>query len=273
MKNFIKLFIACAFLVSCGDFEEVIYDGVNGQTLAFFNQSSSPLEVEINTTNTVDVEIGVSTLSTSERTVNVSADEASTADAAMYSFSGTVTIPANKYFGTLTVTGIDEGLTTESKTLILNLEDANGIIASSTSHTVTLVEVCPVRSDYMVGDYQIADISAVVGPGNGTSNFNPGVVTLSASTPTSRTFNVSILPAFRGPVDVTLNLVCNTLILADADPSLSCGGGIPYIFTNAGALNSTYDLTTDQTFIINYTEDPNGSCGGPFTSSFQLTKI
>ncbi|WP_298422378.1 hypothetical protein [uncultured Kordia sp.] len=275
MKNFIKLFIACAFLVSCGDFEETIYDGVGGATLAFFDASSSSLEVEINQTNTTTVTIGVSTLSSVERTVAVSADAASTADAAMYSFSSTVTIPANEYFGTLTVTGIDAGLTTDSRSLILNIDDSPGITGSTDSHTVTLVEVCPIPADYMIGDYQIADGVAVIGPGNGTSNFDPGVVTLTASSASSRSFTNAVLPAFRGPITVTVSLVCGKLILADTDPSIACADpDIAYILGTAGDNNSDYDLSSDQTFTIFYTEDPNASCGGPYLlSSFTLTKI
>ena len=42
---------------------------------------------------------------------------------------------------------------------------------------------------------------------------------------------------------------------------------------DAGANNSSYDLSSDLNFTIFYTEDPLGSCGGPFLSSFSLTKL
>lgn len=273
MKKIAILFIGALFMfTSCEETESPIYDG--SQTLAYFNGTASSLEVEINDTNTVDISVGASTISSSARTVNVSVDADNTsATAGMYSFPATVTIPANEFFGTLTVTGIDDGLTTSPETLTIKIDSFDAGVISPETHTISLVEVCPISDTYMVGDYQIDDALAQIGPANGTSNFESGVVTLTAATATSRTFTVAVLPAFRGPIEITISLVCNTLILTDTDPNLTCNGTDAYIYTSAGADNGSYDASSDQTFTVFYSEDPNGSCGGPFLSSFTLTKI
>lgn len=273
MKKFAILFIGALFMfTSCEETEAPIYDG--SQTLAYFNGTTSDLPVEINGSATVNIEVGASTISTSDRTVTVSIDtDNSTADAAIYSVPTSVVIPANEYFGTLTVTGTDNGLTTDAQTLTLQIDGIDGGVASPLTHTVTIVEVCPIPADYLVGDYQIADVSAAIGPANGTENFAAGTVNITAATETSRTFNNGVLPAFAGTSDVTINLICNTLVLAELSPGLTCNGTDSYIFIDAGANNSSYDLSSDLNFTIFYTEDPLGSCGGPFLSSFSLTKL
>ena len=279
MKNFIKLFIACAFLVSCGDFEEVIYDGVNGQTLAFFDGTSSALEVEINDSNTVELTVGVSTLSTSDRTVSLSADAASTADAAMYSFSSTVTIPANQYFGTLTVTGIDAGLTTDAKTLILNIEDSAGIVGSSTSHTVSIVEICPIPATFASGMYTLDFVSG----GIGAAGFAPALGTgisvelVVGSSSTERTFNAKCYPSFgfsNPPTDFSFNLVCgetvsNGLVAGQAS-GVGCGGSIAF---GPGPSNGTYTVGDDTSITLIFAEDTEEICGSVATTTYTLTKI
>ncbi|WP_430412017.1 hypothetical protein [Kordia sp.] len=270
MKNFIKLFIACAFLVSCGDFEEVIYDGVNGQPIAFFDETSSTIEVEINQTNSGEVKIGVSTLSSSDRTITVSADAASTADPAMYSFNSTVTIPANEYFGTLTVTGIDEGLTTAGRTVLLNVEDSSGIVGSTASHTLTLVEVCPTPDTYMLGQYMLQDTSGL--------NFTDETVTIVSTGPNSRRFQATWYPgfAFATVVDIDVNLICNQFSIQDVDDvNVSCTqGNPPFIILTAPAPadRSNYDLSSDTVLTVNYLFDPENSCGTAI-ETLTLTKI
>ena len=111
------LVIALAFQ-ACEPTESPIYDG--SQTLAYFDGTSATLEVEINSQGSITVPVGVSTLSSTDRTINVSANaSATTATAGQYSFSGTATIPANSYTGSFEVTGIDDGLTTAGVTLTL----------------------------------------------------------------------------------------------------------------------------------------------------------
>ncbi len=133
-------------------------------------------------------------------------------------------------------------------------------------------------TDYFVGDYVLADVDGTIGPGNGTENFGSGVVTLTVDpfNPNARLFSAGILPAFNPEIElisIEFSTDDNTVILGNVDPSLACGAGAPpYIYVSAGAANRTeWDICNDQFITINYTEDPNGSCGGPYVSSFSLT--
>lgn len=131
---------------------------------------------------------------------------------------------------------------------------------------------------FLVGDYMIQDVSATIGPGNGTENFESGTVSISIdpSDSNKRTFIVNVLPAF-SPEGEEIILEINgdgSISMNDVDPSVSCGGGIAYILTNAGSNNSVISSCDDNDFIvINYVEDPLSSCSGPYNSSFSLTKL
>jgi hypothetical protein len=48
MKNIIKLLMVVVLFAACDDTESVVFDSVNGQTLASFGASSSDLQVIIN---------------------------------------------------------------------------------------------------------------------------------------------------------------------------------------------------------------------------------
>jgi hypothetical protein len=150
--------------------------------------------------------------------------------------------------------------------------------SSIVSHRVTIPcsnpEVLP--SDYFVGEYVLADLNAVLGPGNGTENFASGTYTLTidASNPNIRRFDCAILPAFNPalqPIALTFTLD-NVVSLGNVFSGIGCTAP-EYIYADAGAANSSWDVCNDQFITINYTEDVNASCGGPFTSSFTLTKV
>jgi hypothetical protein len=149
---------------------------------------------------------------------------------------------------------------------------------SIVSHRVTIPcsnpEVLP--SDYFVGEYVLADLDAILGPGNGTENFASGTYTLTidASNPNIRRFDCAILPAFNPtlqPIALTFTLD-NVVSLGNVFSGIGCSAP-EYIYGDAGAANSSWDVCNDQFIIINYAEDVNTSCGGPFTSSFTLTKV
>jgi hypothetical protein len=140
-----------------------------------------------------------------------------------------------------------------------------------------VVTTNPVDDMFLVGDYLIQDVLASIGPGNGTENFPNGTVTLNVdpSDSSRRIFFSNVLPAFNSELEeIILQINTDgTISINDVDPSLSCDTINPYIITNAGANNSSIDSCGDNEFIvINYTEDPLASCGGPFDGSFSLTK-
>lgn len=168
--------------------------------------------------------------------------------------------------------------------VVLTAVDAAGVTvgvgSSITSHRVTIPcsnpEVLP--DTYFVGDYTIADVVATIGPGNGTENFAAGTVTLAVdpTNPNRRFFMSGALPAFNGEIETVFMEFStdNVVYLGDVDPTLSCGGGVPYTFGAADIADATpWDICNDNSIVVVYTEDPFGSCGGPFTSSFSLTKL
>lgn len=135
-------------------------------------------------------------------------------------------------------------------------------------------EVLP--SDFLVGTYMIEDVTGVIGPGNGTTNFAPGVVTITvdAFNPNVRLFNVAVVPAFNPAIQpVSLELTeDDRIVMGDIFSGIGCGP-IQYIYTEAGEDNSFWDICSDDFVLVNYTEDANASCGGPWVSTFSLTKV
>lgn len=150
------------------------------------------------------------------------------------------------------------------------------------THRVTIPCLNPavIPADFFTGSYTIADVSANVGPENGTENFAGGAVKLSVD-PTNanaREFRSGVLPAFNAEIEI-INITFvtgdNVVTLGDVDPNLSCDGTTLYIYTAESTANNTpWDICAgDNSILINYVEDPNASCGGPYMSSFSLTKI
>lgn len=283
MKNFRILFMLAAtvlFFVACEKTEPIIFDG--GQTLAFFNKDASKLAVSIGATGTDTIKVGVTTLSDKPRTVKVLiVDSLTTADPANYTIENLeVTIPAGKYFGNLIINGTDNSVTIQPELIGLKLVSITGTgILSKENHTVSVFQVCDVPDTFLVGQYKIEDVLATTGPGNGTSNFETSVVDISVGeVPTDRVFDVTVFPGFGVPTrTVTISLICNNFVLQPVNTLLACDGVTDLIYTaatDAGAPNATYDLQNIQNeYIITYSEDTDGSCGGPFVSSFKLTKI
>jgi|GEM_PF-3508656 len=175
------------------------------------------------------------------------------------------------------VTSFDITITSTSSGVGVGVDDT-----SITTHRVTIPcsnpDVLP--SDYFVGDYEIADVDATIGPGNGTENIGSGVVTLTVdpNNPNRRLFEASILPAFTGGALVPFSLefdVDNDVVSLGgfSGSGLSCSGP-EYGFTGAAAdASGPWDVCNDQSITIQYVEDPLVGCGGPYAASFSLTKV
>ena len=159
-----------------------------------------------------------------------------------------------------------------------------GVDPNSTTSTVRYRVNIPcsnpaaLPSDYFVGDYAIADVVAALGPGNGTENFASGTVTLTVdpTNPNRRVFQSGVLPAFNAELEtIILDFTADNVVsINDVDPSLSCGGGVPYTFAAAAIADSTpWDICNDNSITVVYSEDVSASCGGPFVASFSLTKL
>ena len=141
MKNIIKIICITFLLVSCGDFEPVVYDSVNGQTGLGFT---------VSTTNVVVPQEGVTVMvsaqstktSTSDRSFNVTVDESSTGSSSDYTI-GSLTIPAGEYDGALSVTfdnfdGLEDLVT---NSLVLNIEISGDVaVVGSAKTTINYVK-------------------------------------------------------------------------------------------------------------------------------------
>lgn len=278
MKNLIKIIIVCLFMSSCGDEELVIYDPATGQTLAFFETGNTTLEIEINDSNTAMIKVGVSTISSADRTLSISVDDSSTATPAMYSFNSTVTIPANGYFGVIEFTGIDSGLTSEGAILTLNIDPIDGGVVSSQNHTINLIEICPVEASFGTGMYTLDFVSGGIGAAGFAPALGTGIAVelVNGVGTTERTFNVKCYPSFgfsNAPADFSFNLVCGTTIangLLDGQISgVGCGGSIAFGPSGAG----TYTVGDDTTMTLVFAEDTEEICGSAATTTYTLTKI
>lgn len=284
-NNLFTFFLAGLLLAltACEDREEVIYNGdESDQALISFSQETYNLEVEIDAEGTLNIPVTSSAVRNSARTYNViivEGEQSTTADPSTYDVPETVTISAGEYSGTLTIQGFDNGVETTPELLTIRLEGIEEDASTSfTTAAISIYQVCPIPSDYLVGEYMIEDAAATIGPGNESSNFESAVVNIQpGETGTTRTFTATVLPGIVGAsVDVNLSLICGEFVLQEVDPGIFCTEDVPYLYTGAtvgGFANSTYDLNSDDQFTVVYTEDPEGSCGGPFQSSFTLTKI
>lgn len=288
MKNskilmFLSLSIVLFSFSSCGDPEKVIFNGEPGDpVLVTFGTTSIDLQINKDAVGDVKVNVNTTTKAPQDRTFSIEVLEGenmTTADPATYEIPTTVTIPANKYVGTFTITGTDIGVEIAPKIVTIKLTSTNpNIILEDNVAVVNVYEVCEVPDDFLVGKYMIADVTATIGPGNNSANFESGIVDIKiGDTPTTRVFTVVILPGIGSAEEVTLNLVCNQFVLGLVETNIYCTADVFFAYNSAAAggyTNSLYDLEDIQdSYTINYTEDINASCGGPFLSSFSLTKI
>lgn len=175
------------------------------------------------------------------------------------------------------VTSFDITITSTSSGIGVGVDDT-----SITTHRVTIPcsnpDVLP--SDYFVGDYEIADVTATIGPGNGTQNIGSGVVTLSVdpNNPNRRLFQAQVLPAFTGGAlyDFSIEFdVDNDVVSLGGftGSGISCSGP-EYGYTGAAAdASGPWDVCNDESITIQYVEDPLVGCGGPYAASFSLTKV
>jgi hypothetical protein len=277
MKKIITIIVASVLLSSCGDFEPVIFDPITGQTLAFFPNSSSDLEVLINESATISVSVSVNTLSSSDRTVSISVDsENTTATSGMYTFDSTVTIPANEFTGSFSVTGIDDGLTTSPVLLTLKLDSvADGVVSAGT-FAISIFEFCPIAEGDFEGDYLLEQTNPAVGA-FGVPMFPTGVVNIEATGLTSRTFSANYLGDLgigQPDSDVPFSLICNeTFVGEDIGTGLGCGGG--GITLGPGTFSGSFNGADDSVFTLVLADFvTDGGCGvaNPYDVTITFTK-
>ena len=285
MKKYIYiLFASLGFLASCE--EEVIrYDDQTGPAYLRFSSPNIDLPIVFDSTAEIDIPVLVSTLSDVDRTVAVNvvttgAENEATPD--QYSVGSTVTIPANSYRGILPFTGIDNGIETgETKTVTLEIEEISGDSGSDldtfSTTTVSLFQVCPVESDFFIGEYELTTTV----PGIfGIDTFAAGTVTIAQgeSSSDARKFSAFVYQAFGTFCPFTFNftLVCGTVLVPSGqDTGIGCDTN-----TFLGPSNTTggYEAGDDSVLVIDFVDDEGSlSCedfgSGETPASITLTKI
>jgi hypothetical protein len=279
MKNILKFLAISVLLSSCGDFEPVIFDPDTGQTLVFFSSTTSALQVVVEDTGSVDVKIGVNTLSSMDRTVTIAVNPSptlTTAAAENYTVPTTVVIPAGEYFGVLTITGVDNSVETTPEIITINIVSIEGGgQVSSTNHTISIFQICPITAAF-TGNYFLQQLTAI-NPDDGVKMFNDQVVNIISTGATTRSFKAKYLEALGiGQPDSTIpfGLVCNEVIVAPGiGTGLSCGG-TPAITLGPANVPANYDADDDSVFELTLTEYvTDGGCGAaPYQTTFRLTK-
>ena len=129
---------------------------------------------------------------------------------------------------------------------------------------------CPVPNGFATGKYTIEQTAGPDDPffGNPT-RFAPGEVTLAASSPIQRDFNVTYL-TFTNRV-FTMLLVCNQFLVND-DAGVGCGAGLRW---GTPVTPGTYDDADDSVLIVQILENVNSDCGVPANEplTLKLTKV
>ena len=248
MKTKISIILIALFaFLSCEE-EVVIYDVENGQTIVAFNGgATADLPVAIEGESSLDIEVGVTTVSDSDRTYRVSVDPASTADPAEYSVNESVVVPAGEFTGTVTVTGnfeaIPDGVT---NTLILNLsEPSEGSLGSRSQVTVSLFRFCPsdlvAEFDWTATNY-VFQGTPIPGESSGSDAFlateESGIYDIEGGFWDFGAYCIFYGLCSSGAEGLQLKEVCSKLSLIGTDQY-----GDAWIITNVSASGATLNFT------------------------------
>lgn len=276
MKKIIIPFLLVLTLVfqSCDETQSPIYDGSEPlQTLAYFAESSAQIAIEVtNPSGVYNGRVNVSSMSASDRTVVVSIVTASTtATSNQYSFSTSVTIPANSWGGDLVITGLQDGLDTFGVDLVLQIDsitDDNSVISGSTL-TVEIIQTCPFTIANYVGTFAVSEgFTSGVNAPNGLSFFFSEVYQVElALDPSDTTGQSLILTNSAGFNEYIPDGTVITLDEADTKEVIF-GAGDPLL---AGFRNYAYTGSSYDTCKLDI------QCTGPLATfgpyQFTLTKI
>jgi len=280
----LSLLLLSIIVFSCGEHEDVIYDPNTSTTFAFFDSTTTTMEVFLGDAPlTKSITVGVSTISSENRTVTLSVDEElSTASAASYDVNLEVTIPANEYFGTTTVTAITDELTlcTTANVLLKIVSVSDGGNVSTAAHSVGMTKnENPLPDDFAVGDYTLTfNGGGVAAAGNAPVWGDGTVVEVSlGSSNSERVFSVKCYPSFgfaNPNADFSFDLVCGQSIFNGAINNtftgVGCGSSIVLGPTTSNGVFSAQD---DSSFTMIFAEDVGGaSCGGEGITTYTFTK-
>jgi len=299
MKKILNILITVLAinLSSCDDGPEpVIYtgDASSERTFLSLDKSSYDLEVAINDVGDTEVILYSSTASSQDRTYTVNLDaEATTANTDAFTLPTSITIAADSYKGSMTISAEDitSGDVDETVYQIVftlgNLASVDMDIKATYDEDgvemyhdysepiiVNMFETCPVDGSFFVGTYIMDDTSEFPN----YSSAQEVVVSVGASS-TDRVFETTFLPttSVAGPQTVNLSLVCGKVAFKTIETTIYCstdsnGDPISIVLGNADENNLEYDVTDDSSFVVNYIDDVNGSCGASSLQSLTFTK-
>ena len=163
MKKIFFLLVTVALMFSCEDPEIPIFDAQNGRAIAGFAGGTNSPRVTFNPAeNTVStLQVGVSSLSSSDRSLSFSIDEeASTLDPSLYSIEFPSVIPAGEFTADVVVTTIASlNIPSAADAVVINLESVDGAeFLTNSISTINLgVNVrCPeIIIDDFAGTYDV----------------------------------------------------------------------------------------------------------------------
>jgi hypothetical protein len=228
------LTITVLFFTSC---EELEYNYSGPALVSFSDGTTGSFFVE-NTANSVDsIAVGVTTLSGSERTINISVDAASTAVQGTHFTleSTTAVIPANSVIGYVVVKGIYSGFTDpmDFKTLILNIDDSDGVgIANFDAQYVLTLSQYSVLTPWL-GTYSVAAASY----GNPGAWDESWIVNTSADPTDENNIIMTGIGGSANPITATLDVDAGTISIPMGQDL-----GDPYGWTNLTIQKGTVEL-------------------------------
>jgi len=268
----IYILIISLIMFSCGEHEDVIYDNVNGQTIAYFKKNSQPLKIEINGTGSTDVVVAVSTVSKTDRNVTIAVNQDdTTADPSLYNITSTTAIiPAGSYRASIPVEGIyNSTLDNQDFILALDLISVDGARIDQPSTNLILSRYCPVPETFFTGSYLIEQVSPYI---DGPSLSDGAVVNVTAEG-TKRTFSTQNYPDYCAPyMDFSFDLNCNNIVVDILDSVCSCGDGSAWFGPAMGA-NATYDISAgDAVMYVTFADDRQQNCGPTQDTTYKFTK-
>ena len=268
-KYLLKLTSLCLFvgvLSSCEQ-EKIIYDVNNGQSFVGFNIVSASLptySADSGTDFTLEVEVGATTKANHDRTIAIAInDKFTTALPTEYTIDqASLVIPANKFVGTIKITGNYANLPASGQKLItldlVSVQDADVINPDKKSFTVYLYRACPVSiplnytgvSSYSSYTSQPFDVvfTPVVGVDNSWKADNLWGNFVAALTGSSKDEGKSPYPG-------SIKINCDNTVTVTGTGASGDGG--------TGTFNPTTKVIT---FSLNQTVFSN-----PFTASVKLT--
>lgn len=150
-------------MVSCEEEGIPLFDTTNGRAIAGFNGGAADTRVVFNPAENTEsiLKVGVSTLSSSDRSVSVSIDAASTLDPSFYTINTLAPIiPAGEFTADIVITTLPGAtLPGASDAVILNLDSVEGaeILDNSISTLAVGLDVqCPsVEISALAGSYDV----------------------------------------------------------------------------------------------------------------------